>query len=250
MSFLLKINTPDSSFIGYSASILLHVIILLLVLVMLNLSDNRARINPTLVQVTPQDLSPDNVRANNQSVLRPKTIRPKENAVNNENISGNGKKTEPAGENSISAFYSLANNNADTTNLDQVYKEATLDLSIKYPSGWTYIDQDLNQKLDGVTFWPSIGNFSPPPYIHLEVKDKDLFSSDRFKYKVKMSGYIIFYNDPEELEEQIEQIFYIRTNSGNDFSLKLVMKGSQEFKSFQPVFFGMLKSFKVGGGIF
>jgi len=121
---------------------------------------------------------------------------------------------------------------------------------MKYPAGWTYIDQDVNKKLDGVTFWSAIGNYSPPPYINLEVRDKDLFDANRYKFNLKTWGYTIFYNDPEELESQVSQIFYIRTNYGEDFSLKLIMNGRDEFKSFQPVFFGMLKSFKFGKGLF
>ena len=54
----------------------------------------------------------------------------------------------------------------------------------------------------------------------------------------------------KEMEGQVARVFYIRTNSGEDYSLKLIMKGKEEFKSFQPVFFGMIKSFKFGKGLF
>ena len=46
---------------------------------------------------------------------------------------------------------------ADTTNLDQLYKESTLNVSIKYPRGWTFVDQKGKNKLDLVTFWASDG---------------------------------------------------------------------------------------------
>ena len=69
----------------------------------------------------------------------------------------------------MSAFYSFSNIKADTSGLDQIYKESTLDVTIKYPAGWTYVDQDIKNKLDGITFWSNLGNYSPPPYVHLEV---------------------------------------------------------------------------------
>ena len=60
MSFKLKINTADSSLVGYSASALFHVAILVLVLILLNLSDDKSRINPPFVQVTTQDFDAGN----------------------------------------------------------------------------------------------------------------------------------------------------------------------------------------------
>jgi hypothetical protein len=250
MSFKLKINTAHSSFVSYSASVLFHFTILVLVLILLNISDDRSRINPRFVQVTTQDFNPNNINQGSKEVHPPKTILPKEDKVKKDDKPDNDKKSEPVKETTESAFYSLTNTDADTSSLDQVYNEPTLNVTMKYPAGWTYIDQDVNKKLDGVTFWSTIGNYSPPPYINLEVKDKDLFDANRYKYKIRTWGYTILYNDPEEMENQVSQIFYIRTNSGEDFSLKLIMKGKEEFKSFQPIFFGMLKSFKFGRGLF
>ncbi len=114
---------------------------------------------------------------------------------------------------------------ADSTNLDQVYSEPTLNVSIKYPKGWTFIDQNKKKKLDGVTFWEIDGQYNPPPYIHLEVVDKDMFIEKRYLYKMDLENYKAYYNDPEEMQGYITQIFYIRTEDDEDFRLKLMMKG-------------------------
>lgn len=149
-----------------------------------------------------------------------------------------------------SVYYDISESDADTSSLEQVYSESTLDVSIKYPRGWVFIDQNVKKKLDGVTFWLTDGVYNPPPYVHLEVKEKYLFNETRFKYSFQLDDNIAYYNDPEEIEEQVSQIIYIRTDSDEDFSLKLIMKGKESFKRFQPVFFGMIKSFKFGESLF
>ena len=151
-------------------------------------------------------------------------------------------------------FYNLSEFGGNAPEPEQTYSESTLDVTIKYPTGWTYIDQNVKNKLDGVTFWlvnyPKDSSISPPPYVHLEVKEKYLFNPARFKYKMDLNGNIAYYNDPEELEDQVSQIVYIRTDSDEDYSLKLIMKGKDAFKSFQPVFFSMIKSFRFGRSFF
>jgi hypothetical protein len=138
----------------------------------------------------------------------------------------------------------------DTSGLEQVYIEKTLNVKIKYPVGWTFVDQDNHNKLDGVTFWANNGIFNPPPYIFLEVKEKYLFNPSRFKFSSKLANSVAYYNDPEELEGQVSQIFYIRTDSEEDYSIKLIMNGKDTFIAFQPIFFGMIKSFNFGKSIF
>jgi hypothetical protein len=140
-------------------------------------------------------------------------------------------------------FYSLSETNTDTTGLKNLYTERTLGVKIKYPSGWNFIDQNVKNKLDGVTFWGLANIYNPPPYIHLEVKEKYLFNPSRFKYSQKLKDYTIYFNDPEEMADQYTQIIYIRTEDDEDYSLKLIMKGKEAFITFQPVFFGMLKTF-------
>lgn len=139
---------------------------------------------------------------------------------------------------------------ADTTGIDQIYSEKTLNLSIKYPKGWTFIDQTKKNKLDGVTFWSVEGVYNPPPYIHLEVVEKYLFNPNRYKYKVKQFNCEWYFNDPVNLEGQISQEIYIKTEDDEDFSVKLIMKGEDQFRAFQSKFFAIVKSLDFGKGIF
>jgi hypothetical protein len=139
---------------------------------------------------------------------------------------------------------------ADTTDLDQIYSEKTLNLSIKYPKGWTYIDQTKKNKLDGVTFWSVEGVYNPPPYIHLEVVEKYLFNPARYKYKVKQFDCEWYFNDPVNLEGQISQEIYIRTDNNEDFLVKLIMKGEEQFRAFQSKFFAIVKSLEFNREIF
>lgn len=159
------------------------------------------------------------------------------------------KKEETKAEESFS-FHNFNINNADTSNLTQIYSEKTLNVKVRYPAGWTYVDQNRKNKLDGVTFWFANPNYNPPPYVHLEVKEKYLFNKNRFTSSMKGRNYIAYYNEPEELEGQFSQTIYIRTESDEDYSLKLIMKGKEPFKTFQPIFFGMVKSFTFGSSIF
>jgi hypothetical protein len=139
---------------------------------------------------------------------------------------------------------------SDTSNLENYYSETTLNVRIKYPSGWTYIDQNVKNKLDGVTFLGiQIDNLTPP-YIHLEVKDKYLFNASKFKYKSDMKNYTAYFNDPIELEGQYSQEIYIRTKDEEDYSIKIIITGKDAFYKYQPVFFGMIKTFKFGSSIF
>jgi hypothetical protein len=140
-------------------------------------------------------------------------------------------------------YYNLSEIIADTSDLRQIYSEPTLNVRLRYPNGWTYIDQNIKDKLDGVTFWSLSGSSNPPPYIHLEVKEKYLFNPARFRYKTELNGSTAYYNDPEELSSQVSQVVYIRTDSDEDYSIKLILNGREAFKSFQPVFFSIVKSF-------
>ena len=44
------------------------------------------------------------------------------------------------------------NQNADTTSLEQIYNESTLNVSIKYPIGWIFIDQNVDKSWMGLLF--------------------------------------------------------------------------------------------------
>jgi len=139
---------------------------------------------------------------------------------------------------------------SDTTRLTQIYRESTLNVRIKYPLGWSFLDQNVKNKLDGVTFLgPAIGD-KTPPYVHIEVNEKYLFNPSRYKYKVNTDKYEMYYNDPEEIENQVTQIVYIRTGADEDYSVKLIVEGMATFNEYQPVFFGMIKTFKFGNRFF
>lgn len=156
---------------------------------------------------------------------------------------------EPEDKEESSSYY-FGKTEYDTSAIKQVYRESTLDLSVRYPNGWIYIDQNVKNKLDGVTFWAAVGNYEIPPYVHLEVQDKYIFNPSRFKYKLEHKENIFYYNQPEELEGYFTQIIYIRTESDEDYSLKLMVKGKESFLSFQPVFFSMAKSLRFRNSFF
>ena len=160
------------------------------------------------------------------------------------------KVTESASDAQTNEALDFFNQNADTTSLEQIYNESTLNVSIKYPIGWTFIDQNVDKKLDGVTFWSNTSDYSPPPVIHLEVRDRSLFNESKYKHNLTIDEAVIYFNDPEKLASYFSQTFYFRTESGEDFSLKLTIKGEEAFKSFIPTFYGMLKSFKFGSSWF
>jgi len=140
--------------------------------------------------------------------------------------------------------------NADTTSLTQYYSETSLNVKLKFPVGWTYIDQNVKRKLDGVTFYGDPQIFNPPPYVHLEVVEKYLFNPSRYTEKAQNSNYEYYYNAPEELEGTFSQTIYIKTDIDEDFIIKLIVKGKEPFYRFLPSFWGIVQSFDFGSSIF
>jgi len=239
MNFYSKINFSEGyTVLSFSASIILHVLIFFATAFLLNLSFDKSIISSSYVQITTNEVTG-------------KTLTDEEK--NQEKITEQKKEKKivlEKEENKNSAYLNFNNIKPDTSNLEQVYSESTLNVSIKYPVGWTYIDQNVKNKLDGVTFWSQNGNYTPPPYIHLEVKEKYLFNPQKYKYSFEGKNYIAYYNEPEEIAGQVSQTIYIRTYEDEDYSIKLIMEGEKSFKTFQPVFFGMIKSFKFGESFF
>jgi len=139
---------------------------------------------------------------------------------------------------------------ADTSSLSQIYSESTLNVKIKYPIGWTFIDQNVKSRLDGVTFFGATDGTNPPPYIHLEVQEKYLFNPSRFREKTEMRNAELYFNKPEELEGQVTQVVYIRTKEDYDYQIKLIVNGRERFNQYLPVFFSMIKTFQFGYGWF
>ena len=222
-------------------SITLHFAAIVMVMYAANLTLEKPLVNPDYIVVTTnikefrKTENPD--VKNEEEKIPEEIINEQENAQ--ENFS-----TETI------SYITFNDENADTTLLEQFYSEQTLNVRVKYPAGWKFIDQNNNGKLDGVTFWAAAVNYNPPPYIHLEVKEKYLFSENRYQYSKKMKDFIAYYNQPEELSGQVSQEVYCRTENENDFSIKLIVDGSEQFKSFQPRFFGMIKTFKFGKTLF
>ena len=223
---------------NFSLSILLHLLIVAAFVYLYGLQSNSAKINSDFFTLDTKEFIQDESDINERT----------EDDINNrDQVEQNEQINENKEESKTISFSDII---ADTTNLDQVYSEPTLNVSIKYPRGWTFIDQNKKKKLDGVTFWSTDGLYNPPPYIHLEVVDKDMFLEKRYAYKIDLEEAKTYYNDPEEIQGYITQIFYIRTEGDEDFILKLMMKGENEFKLFQPRFWAILKSFNFGKSLF
>ena len=223
---------------NFSISIFLHLLFVGVLMYLLSLQADKARMNSMFFTIDTKEF------VNPQTNL----IEEKKNdVINQEQVLPDQQNSETIERLKTISFSDII---ADTTNLDQVYTESTLNVSIKYPRGWIFIDQKKKQKLDGVTFWASDGLYNPPPYIHLEVVSNDFFIEKRYSYKMELEKYQAYYNDPEEIQGYITQIVYIRTGDDEDFRLKLMMKGKTEFYSFQPKFWAILKSFNFGNGFF
>ncbi len=223
---------------NYSLSILFHLVIIATLIYFLNLQSNKSRINTTVFTIDTKEYVQPKFDVTESEIEKKEAEQKK---IPNDQVN------EKIDEIKSLSFSDII---VDTTNLDQIYSEPTLNVSIKYPKGWTFIDQNKKNKLDGVTFWLNDGRYNPPPYLHLEVVDKDLFIEKRYSYKMVLEKYIAYYNDPEEMQGYTTQIFYIRTEENEDFRLKLMMRGELEFKSFQPKFWAILKSFNFGSSLF
>lgn len=241
----MKLNF-NNYFISFFASLIFHFILLLLfnfILMDFHFSVNKsARTSNILIAQIVSSFNSDT-----------KTTKTINNVENNSDEIKNETKSESNNyndETSTSLNFNENIENADTSLLEQIYHESTLNVKIKYPLGWTYIDQNLNNKLDGVTFWFPNSSNGIIPYVHIEVKDKDYFESQRFKYKTKMNKFEAYYNEPEELENQFSLMIYIRTKTKEDYTIKLVVNGEELFKQYQNVFWAMLKSFDFGFELF
>ena len=235
MKFDFKIFSSSNVAVNFSASLIIHLIIFIAAAFAFKITTEKSTAGSAYVQIRTIELM-DQFKGGILNEAK------KEKIIHNENKIVNEKGPELKIKTNILAL-------SDTSGLYQVYKESTLDVSIRYPVGWIYIDQDIKNKLDGVTFWADNGIYSPPPYVHLEVKEKYLFNPARYKYSIKTDDYTAYYNDPEELSGQISQEVYIRTSIDEDFSIKLIMEGKESFKAFQPVFFGMIKTFKFDNSL-
>ena len=244
MTFKIKVDIENKSILSTSMSFAFHLIVIFFVFIMMNEFTEKGRKSSPFIQISSQEIERNNQSGNDNPLKnngkKPDNAKMEQKQLKKENI----KSTDQ------SIYTNFSNMPLDTTSLDQIYHESSFNVTIRYPNGWTYIDQDVKNKLDGVTFWFSKSNISPPPYVHLEVEDRDLFDPQQYKYSTEINGCKVFYNSPEILENQVSQTLYIRTNYEVDYSLKLIIKGKKAFDSFQPIFFGMVNSFKFGKSFF
>lgn len=241
MKAIIKSGGERNSFISFTASLLLHILFFAAAYFFANVHLNKVNPNAGYVQVFTQ-------QSDSEPVNFEKNINPTEEKETESKILES--KNEKVQESSANVTLNFLDQNADTTSLEQIYSESTLNVSIKYPAGWTFLDQNVNKKLDGVTFWANISNINPPPYVHLQVCDKDLFNESKYKHNLPLRQAVIYFNDQENLANYVSQTFYFRTEKDEDFSLKLTIKGEKEFSSFAPIFYAMLKSFKFYDSVF
>lgn len=223
---------------NYFISILIHLVLTILLIYFFSLQNDSARITSNFFTIDTKEYVQQEPEIDKSEI------------DNNESEGKNISTEQPKEVTDKIKSLSFSDIVADTTNLDQVYSEPSLNVTIKYPKGWIFVDQNKKKKLDGVTFWANDGQYDPPPYIHLEVVSKDMFIEKRYSYKMDLEKSQAYYNDPEEMQGYITQIFYIKTLEEEDFRLKLMMRGELEFKSFQPRFWAIIKSFKFGSSLF
>ena len=204
-------NNHRDSFLfpsSFVLSIIVHFAVVVIVRYAMDLTFEKPLVNPDYIMVTTNFKEINNT----ENLLLEEKL--KESTVEKITKSEGSKDSElPEAGN----FFSFKDENVDTTLLEQLYSEQTLNVRVKYPAGWQFMDQNNKGKLDGVTFWATPGNYNPPPYIHLEVIEKYLFSESRYKYKRKMNDFTAFYNEPEELSGQVSQEVYCRTDSRKRF---------------------------------
>jgi len=238
-----KLIKEMNSFLTFAASSLFHLLLFLIAYFFTDMHLNKVNPNSGYVQVFTQKSDVETV--NFEKMFKEENEK-KPDSENRELI----KKTDPIPNSQSDSGVNFLDQNADTTSLEQVYSEPTLNVSIKFPVDWTFIDQNVDKKLDGVTFWASTSNSNPPPYVHLEVCDRSLFNQSRYKHNLQLRDAVLYFNDPENLANYFSQTFYFKTETSEDFSLKLTIKGEQAFKSYVPTFYGMLKSFRFGASLF
>ena len=134
----------------------------------------------------------------------------------------------------------------DTSALRQIYQESTLQVSVRFPLAWSFIDQPKDNRLSGVTFIGAAGEGRVPPFIHIEVADPELFLKDRYLYSEELEDCYLYYNDPTEMEGQFEQVVYMQTGERFDFLFRLSVRDTEDFEAHRKVFYDMLGTFTYG----
>ncbi len=234
------IDLREESFYKFSfgASALSHILILVISFILTEQFTTQLPANFQSLQFEVEKLQAQSKKIDTEELEEKKEIpiEPKKDVGGEKEIS-----------NDFAATFSSNILNADTSALLQVYSESTRNVRVRYPLGWQYVDQNVKKKLDGITFFGSGNSSAPPPYIHIEVKEKYLFNPKRFLFNVKMNDFVAHFNEPTVLEDQYSQVLYLRTDTDEDYSIKLIVNGRERFYEYQKVFFSMVKTFKFGG---
>jgi len=137
----------------------------------------------------------------------------------------------------------------DTTSIINRYEENTLNVSILFPVGWIYFDNQVKNIIDGIIFIPGENsNYDRRLSVLIQVNtQKNLFNSGLYDSSFTFNRVEYYISKPQKIFEQVTQTVYIRTGSFKaDFIIKLTSPNEIEFKKFQSTFFAMVRSFSAG----
>jgi hypothetical protein len=238
-----NIEKERNPILAIVASSLFHLLLFVIAYFFTDLHLSKINPNSGYVQVFTRKGNPETIN------FEKNIVQQKKKKADNQNLQSS-KESEQLENSEPTMVINFLDENADTASLKQIYSEPTLNVTVNFPIGWTFLDQNVEKKLDGVTFWANNSNVNPPPYVHLEVCDPSLFNESRYKHNLTLRDATMYFNDPENLANYFSQTFYFRTKGNEDFSLKLTIKGEEAFKSFTPTFYGMLKSFRFSKSLF
>ena len=141
MDLNLKTGKQEYPVFGFSMSLLLHAVIITAAALILNSTIDQSTMGSSYVQIRtmqslsePQSLVPGQPKKNEKQEITDNEEAEKK-APAEETKEVPEKESVPAPNEGI--FYDFSNTAADTAGLVQVYKENTLDVTVKYPAGWT-----------------------------------------------------------------------------------------------------------------
>lgn len=121
---------------------------------------------------------------------------------------------------------------------------------MRYPKEWTFVDQHQNDKFSGVVFLYQGLQFQIPPYVSLQIKDKEYFKASNYKYYIEYHGFKAYFNPQIDIGNETVQEVYIRSSENYDFIFKISIREKARFREFQQIFFNMLQSFNFGSSFF
>jgi len=137
----------------------------------------------------------------------------------------------------------------DTTSIINRYEENTLNVSILFPVGWIYFDNQVKNIIDGIIFIPGENsNYDRRLSVLIQVNtQKNLFNPGLYDSSFTFNRVEYYISKPQKIFEQVTQTVYVRTGSFKaDFIIKLTSPNEIEFKKFQSTFFAMVRSFSAG----